>query len=114
MSQDDRISFIVDLVAHAEAPLLLRLNVAYKTGAFEPGASDNEFIAPVTSLPTSNSWQSASGEKYGFEESDMNAETFPVGSSNKKVYLQIVCLNMTRSYMDVYNLPDNMFPYVEK
>jgi hypothetical protein len=94
--------------------LLLRLNVAYKTIPVTPGETVNEFIAPVTSLPTSYTGQSATGEKFDLEDKHMNSEMFPVGPLNKKVYLQIVCLNMPRSFTDDYNLPDNLSPYADK
>lgn len=114
MSQDDKISFIVDLVAHSQAPLLIRLNAAYKTtlDADTDGPSYSEIVVPVTSLPTSYAGHTVEGKQFDLEdENTINNDTFPLMAGNTKVYLQIVCLNMSRSDLDDHSATDNLFPY---
>ncbi|KAI7903406.1 uncharacterized protein BX663DRAFT_433900 [Cokeromyces recurvatus] len=113
MSEDDRVSFIVDLVAHSQAPLLIRLNAVYRM----PISSDNhsstsEIIVPIHSLPTSYSGQTIDGEKFNLKrEGLMFQDMFPLRQEDTRVYLQIVCLNMPRSDLDDYSYLDNLFPY---
>lgn len=108
---DERISYLVDLVAHSQAPLLIRLSAAYKTVSVDESgnASLNEIVVPVTSLPTSYSGQTIDGKDFDIEvKGFVNDGVFPLNTGKTKVYLQIVCLNMTRSALDDYIIDENI------
>ncbi|KAK4521739.1 glycerophosphoinositol permease [Mucor velutinosus] len=114
MSEDDKISFIVDLVAHSRAPLLIRLNAAYKTTANQDtdSSSCTEIVVPVTSLPTSYTGHTVEGTAFDLEDTEtIQNDTFPRKAGSTKVYLQIVCLNMSRSDLDDHSVTNNLFPY---
>ncbi|KAL9552740.1 hypothetical protein MBANPS3_003625 [Mucor bainieri] len=133
MSPDDKIAFIVDLVAHARAPLLIRLNAAYKTTTLPDTVSAatststataaaaatvdspccTEIVVPVSSLPISYSGCTADGKAFDLEEADkvIQHATFPLMAGRTRVCLQIVCLNMARSDLDDHSVTNNLFPY---
>lgn len=115
MSQDDRISFIVDLVAHARAPLMIRLNATYKTTVVNKetdGVSCTEIVVPITSLPTSYTGCTADGKEFNLEdEKRIYNDRFPLMAGSTTVSLQIVCLNMPRSDLDDHSFTDNLFSY---
>ncbi|CAO3642716.1 unnamed protein product [Mucor fragilis] len=115
MSRDDKISFIADLVAHSRAPLLIRLNAAYKT-TLHHGDTDSplctEIVVPVTSLPTSYTGHTVDGRAFDLEDAEtIHNDAFPRTAGNTKAYLQIVCLNMSRSDLDDHSVTNNLFPY---
>ncbi|KAI8639359.1 hypothetical protein BD408DRAFT_350065 [Parasitella parasitica] len=114
--QDDKISFLVDLVAYSRAPLLIRLNATYKTMSSNEGdinsCSYTEIVVPVTSLPMSYRGHTADGKEFNLQnEYGIHHDTFPLTASDTKVYLQIVCLNMPPSDLDDHADADNLFPY---
>jgi hypothetical protein len=111
MSNDEKISYIVDLVAHSQAPLLIRLYATYKTTSVKDpeNPSLNEIIVPITSLPTSYSGHTTDGEEFNLEqEGPLIDDMFPLHTGNTRVYLQIVCLNMPRSALDDYIINDSI------
>ncbi|KAI9478175.1 MAG: hypothetical protein EXX96DRAFT_239123 [Benjaminiella poitrasii] len=112
MSEDDKVSFIVDLVAHSQAPLLIRLNAAYRTTTYADNSTPPEIIIPINSLPTSYSGHTINGEQFNLkEESDMLDESFPLRTGNTRVFLQIVCLNIPRSDLDDCDFMENLYTY---
>ncbi|KAI8085279.1 hypothetical protein BDF21DRAFT_234586 [Thamnidium elegans] len=111
LSFDDKISYIVNLVAHSQAPLLIRLYAVYKTCLTTNSETTtcSEIVAPITSIPTSFSGKMSNGEEFDLEQKDLVIdEKFPLKTGNTKVYLQIVCLNMSRSALDDYVIDDNI------
>lgn len=111
VSLDDKISYIVNLVAHSQAPLLIRLYAVYRT--FSTGDAKNtscsEIIVPITSIPTSFSGKMPDGEEFNLEPEELVVnEKFPLNTGTTKVYLQIVCLNMSRSILDDYVIDDSI------
>lgn len=110
MSSDDKISYIIDLVAYSQAPLLIRLYATYKTTYTEGPESNScsEIVVPVSSIPTSYSGQTTYGEEFNLEKGGTEAaEKLPFNVGNTKVYLHIVCLNMSRSALDDYIINDS-------
>jgi hypothetical protein len=108
MTADEKISYLVDLVAHSQSPLLIRLYASYKT----IGEADHssELVIPVTSLPTSYSGLTADGKEFKVvDENLFKSETYPLKGGNTSVYLQIMCLSMPRSDIDDYTLTDNLY-----
>lgn len=114
MAQDDKISLIVDLVAHARAPLLIRLNAAYKTTTLNQDTdspSCTEIVVPVTSLPTSYTGHTVDGKAFDLEDAEtIHNDAFPLMAGHTTVCLQIVCLNMSRSDLDDHAATNNLFP----
>lgn len=111
MSFDEKISHIVNLVAYSQAPLLIRLFTAYKTDQTDNPDSNlcPEIVIPVSSIPTSYSGQTTDGEEFNLEKGGAKTnEKFPFNVGNTKVYLRIVCLNMSRSVLDDYIINDNV------
>lgn len=110
MSSDDKISQIVDLVAYSQAPLLIRLNAVYRTTNTQDPASNlcSEIIIPVSTIPSSYSGQTTDGAEFNVEKGATKAdEKFPFNVGNTKVYLQAVCLNLSRSVLDDYVVNDS-------
>lgn len=109
MTPDEKISCIVDLIAHSQDPLMIRLYTAYRTTNSDvDNASCSEIIVPVTTLPTSFSGYTTSGDKFDLEANQtIIDDMFPLCNGNTKVCLQIVCLNMSRSPLDDYVLNEN-------
>jgi hypothetical protein len=108
MSADEKISYLVDLVAHSQSPLLIRLYASYKTTHSSDGTS--ELVIPVTSLPTSDSGLTADGKEFNVEDESMfKSEAFPLQGGNTTVSLQVVCLSMPRSDIDDYTLTDSLY-----
>lgn len=111
LSDDDKISYIVNLVAYSQAPLLIRLYAIYKTSFTKDteDASGYEIVVPITSLPTSFSGKTADGEEFNLEQDNhVVDEQFRLNTGNTKVYIQIVCLNMSRSALDDYVINDSI------
>ncbi|CEP07420.1 hypothetical protein [Parasitella parasitica] len=97
LPQDDKISFLVDLVAYSRAPLLIRLNAVYKTATSNIENDTDvdsyaEIVVPVTSLPTLYEGRAVDGKEFKLQHDQDAGDT--------KVYLQFVCLNMSRSDLD--------------
>lgn len=110
MTSDERISYIVDLVAHAQNPFLIRLSAAYRTTIVDAeNSTTNEIIIPITSLPTSFAGCTEDGTKFDIEQDVPTVDgVFPIHQGNTKVYLQVVCLNMSRSSFDDYPVIDGI------
>lgn len=113
ISADERISYLVDLVAHSQSPLLIRLYASYKIT--DSGDHASEIVVPITSLPTSYSGITVDGQEFSIEDTSvLKNETFPSKSDNRSVCLQIVCLSMPRSDIDDYTITDNVYSYSSK
>ncbi|KAI8990040.1 hypothetical protein BDB01DRAFT_717763 [Pilobolus umbonatus] len=110
VSFEDKIANVVDLVAHSQIPLLVRLDCIYR----KPNVGQNkppftELTVPVNSIPTSFSGTDANGDNFKFEREDVDENSaFPYNRDHTSVYLQIVFLNMVKNDLDDYTADNVM------
>ncbi|KAI8390994.1 uncharacterized protein BYT42DRAFT_601943 [Radiomyces spectabilis] len=92
-SLDEKISFLIDLVAYTQTPLLMRLECHYE--AINEKGDITSMTVPVSSIPLSYEVHTADNRKYNFTPNTMGNEELPLYSKDASVRLHLTCLSMT-------------------
>ncbi|KAL0094031.1 hypothetical protein F4703DRAFT_1730962 [Phycomyces blakesleeanus] len=96
-SIEEKISSLIDLIAFAQIPLLIRLECSYEVFSEKGNTSDKSITIPISFLPTSYLGNFKDGTPFNFENLAISAKSAPLDSGNVSVYLRFVCLNIPPS-----------------
>ncbi|KAI9019407.1 hypothetical protein CLU79DRAFT_888752 [Phycomyces nitens] len=96
-SIEDKISSLIDLIAYAQIPLLIRLECSYEVFSEKGTMLDTGITIPVSFLPTSYLGHLKDGTPFNFEHLAISPKSAPLDSGSVSVYLRFVCLNIPQS-----------------